>query len=49
MDSERLKYGDNNTTCIITVSCNDKTIGRINNINDDVERILGHKKSEIIS
>lgn len=48
IDSERLKYGENSKTCIMTVSGNLKDMGVIKSINHEITRILGFSKSELI-
>ena len=48
IDNERLKYGENSNTCIATCSGNFNTMGVVLNINNEVTRILGYSKSEII-
>jgi len=47
IDNERLKYGENSNTCIITVSGNLNTIGTVTNSNNEITRILGYSKNDI--
>lgn len=48
IDSDRLKYGENSNTCIMTVSGNFNSMGTVINANNEITRILGFTKSEII-
>lgn len=48
IDNERLKYGENSTTCIVTCSGNYSNLGTVTNINNEVLRILEWSKTEII-
>ena len=48
VDEEILKYGENSNTCIITTSCNLNSIGDIINSNDEITRLFGFTKSEVI-
>ena len=41
-DSDRVKYGENSNTCIITVSANYNNTGLITNINNEITRMLGY-------
>ncbi|CAD8089671.1 unnamed protein product [Paramecium primaurelia] len=48
LDQERQKYGENANTCIITCSGNYNNIGVVTNVNNEITRILGFSKSDII-
>ncbi|KAL4459259.1 hypothetical protein ABPG73_001296 [Tetrahymena malaccensis] len=48
VDSDKIKYGENSNTCIITVSGNLNSVGTISNTNNETMRLLGFKKNEII-
>jgi PAS domain S-box-containing protein len=48
VDNERSKYGENSNTCIITLSGNYNSIGTVTNSNNEVTRILGFAKNDII-
>mgnify|MGYP000952821047 CR=1 FL=1 len=48
VDNERLKYGENSNTCIVTLSAHIKSMGQIVNTNNEISRILGYAKSEVI-
>ena len=48
IDNERLKYGENSTTCIITCSGNYNNLGTVTNINNEIVRILEWSKGDII-
>eukprot|EP00331_Platyophrya_macrostoma_P019490 CAMPEP_0176470080 /NCGR_PEP_ID=MMETSP0127-20121128/40245_1 /TAXON_ID=938130 /ORGANISM="Platyophrya macrostoma, Strain WH" /LENGTH=784 /DNA_ID=CAMNT_0017864311 /DNA_START=1009 /DNA_END=3359 /DNA_ORIENTATION=- len=48
VDNDRLKYGENSNTCIITVSGNYNEMGIIKNCNNEIKRIFGITKSDII-
>lgn len=48
IDNERLKYGENSNTCIITVSGNYNSIGTVTNSNNEIARILGYAKQDIM-
>ncbi len=48
IDNERLKYGENSNTCILTVSGNHNNIGTVTNSNNEITRILGYNKNDII-
>ena len=47
-DIEGSKYGENSNTCIITVSGNYNSVGTVTNSNNEIQRILGYNKNEII-
>ena len=49
IDNDRLKYGENSNTCIITCSGNFNSIGTVTNSNNEITRILGYSKNDIIS
>jgi len=48
IDSDKLKYGENSNTCLITVTCNDNNMGLVSNVNSEITRILNYPKEEII-
>lgn len=48
VDEERLKYGENATTCIITCSGNINELGIVKNCNSEISRILQFTKNELI-
>jgi len=48
IENDRLKYGENSNTCIITVSGNQNKMGMIKNINNEITRILGFSKADLI-
>ncbi|KAM3130308.1 hypothetical protein pb186bvf_017604 [Paramecium bursaria] len=48
LDQDRLKYGENSNTCIITCSGNYNNIGIVTNTNNEITRILGFSKSDVI-
>jgi PAS domain S-box-containing protein len=48
LDNDRLKYGENSNTCIITISGALKTLGIISNTNNEITRILGYSKTELL-
>ena len=48
VDSERLKYGENSNTCIVTCSGNYNNVGCVTNSNNEITRILGFNKNDII-
>lgn len=48
IDNDRIKYGENSNTCIITCSGNFNDMGIITNVNNEIVRILQYNKSEII-
>ena len=48
IENDRLKYGENSNTCIITVSGNFNKMGTIKNVNNEITRILGFSKGDII-
>lgn len=48
LDNDRQKYGENSNTCIITCSGNYNNMGIITNCNNEITRILGFNKLDII-
>lgn len=48
IDNERIKYGENSNTCIITCSGNFEEIGTIKNTNNEITRILQYPKVDMI-
>jgi len=48
LDNDRLKYGENSNTCIITISGALKNMGIVTNANNEITRILGYQKTELI-
>jgi PAS domain S-box-containing protein len=42
------KFDENSNTCIITVSGNFKTMGTIINVNNEIYKLLGYNKNEVI-
>lgn len=48
VDSDRLKYGENSNTCIVTCSGNHNSMGMILNVNNESTRLLGFAKNELI-
>ena len=48
IDVSLKKYGQNSTACIISVSGNNKSMGIVNNFNDEMNRILGYSKNDVI-
>jgi len=48
LDNDRLKYGENSNTCIITISGALKSMGIITNTNNEITRILGYTKTELL-
>ena len=47
-DNDRVKYGENSNTCILTVSGNYNSMGLISNSNNEITRILNYTKNELI-
>lgn len=48
IENDRLKYGENSNTCIVTVSGNSNGMGTIKNVNNEITRILGFAKADLI-
>jgi len=48
IDNDRLKYGENSNTCILTVSGNFNNMGTVVNVNNEITRILNFSKSDLI-
>jgi len=48
IDNDRLKYGENSNTCIITCSGNFNSMGLITNVNNEINRILNFSKTDLI-
>ncbi len=48
IDNDRQKYGENSNTCIVTVSGNFNNIGVVTNTNNEITRILGFSKSDLV-
>ncbi|KAL4478284.1 hypothetical protein ABPG72_016596 [Tetrahymena utriculariae] len=48
VDQDRLKYGENSNTAILTVSGNYGQIGIVTNLNNELTRILGWSKADVI-
>jgi ABC-type transport system involved in cytochrome c biogenesis permease subunit len=48
IDNDHLKYGENSNTCILTVSGNLGNLGIIKNVNNEITRILGYSKTELL-
>jgi len=48
IDNDRLKYGENSNTCIVTCSGNFNSIGIVTNTNSEITRILGYSTNDII-
>ncbi|KAL4450352.1 hypothetical protein ABPG74_009058 [Tetrahymena malaccensis] len=48
VDQDRLKYGENSNTAILTVSGNYGQIGTVTNLNNELTRILGWSKADVI-
>ena len=48
IDNDKLKYGENSNTCIITTSGNFNTMGTVMNSNNEITRILQYSKSDVI-
>ena len=48
VDQDRLKYGENSNTCILTVSGNFNNLGNVTNSNNEITRILGFSKNDIV-
>ena len=48
VDQDRLKYGENSNTCILTVSGNFNNLGNVTNSNKEITRILGFSKNDIV-
>lgn len=48
IDNDRLKYGENSNTCIITCSGNLNSMGIIKNVNNEITRLLGFSKFQIM-
>ena len=48
VDIDRLKYGENSNTCIISCSGNYNSIGTVTNSNNEMMRILGYSKTDIV-
>lgn len=48
IDNERSKYGENSNTCIVTLSGNFNSIGTVTNSNNEITRILGFSKNDLI-
>jgi PAS domain S-box-containing protein len=49
IDNDRLKYGENSSTCIVTCSGNPAQMGHVNNVNNEITRILGYSKSDVLN
>lgn len=47
-DEERLKYSDNSSTCLITVSANINELGLVTNCTSEIKRILQFSTNELI-
>jgi light-regulated signal transduction histidine kinase (bacteriophytochrome) len=48
-DDKSTKFGIQKDTCIITVSGNSKTLGKVLNASNEVMSLLGYKKNELIN
>ena len=48
VENDRLKYGENSNTCIITCSGNYNEMGLVTNCNNEITRILGFPKNEFV-
>lgn len=48
LEDKRVKYGENSNCCIITASGNQKDMGIITDCNNEIKRLLGYSKSEVI-
>mmetsp|Transcript_28675 Transcript_28675/g.25657 ORF Transcript_28675/g.25657 Transcript_28675/m.25657 type:complete len:287 (-) Transcript_28675:781-1641(-) len=48
VDNDRLKYGENSNTCIITVSGNSADLGTVTNVNNEI-KVLDRTKGELIN
>ncbi len=47
LTKEQVKYGENSDTCLITVSGNPKTMGKMIRINNEITRLLKFSKQEL--
>ena len=47
-EDKKTKYGENSNTCIVTVSGNLTTMGMVLNSNNEITRILGFAKNDIV-
>ena len=47
MEQDKIKYGENNNTVIITVSGNWNNMGIVMNSNNEVANVLGYTKNDI--
>lgn len=47
-DNEKQKYGENSNTCIINCSGNKNNMGIVTNVNNEITRILGYTKNDIM-
>ncbi|CAD8137448.1 unnamed protein product [Paramecium pentaurelia] len=48
IDSEKFKYDQNSDTCIITCSVNIENLGAITNCNNEIQKLLGYKKADLL-
>jgi len=48
IDNERLKYGENSNTLIITASGNSNSMGLILNANNEISNILGYNQNDVV-
>ncbi|KAL4466115.1 hypothetical protein ABPG74_004352 [Tetrahymena malaccensis] len=48
VDVEKLKYGENSSTSIISVSGNLNQVGMVVNTNNEIEQLLGYSKNDVI-
>jgi len=48
IDNDHLKYGENSSTCILTISGNLGSLGTIKNVNNEITRILQFSKPDLI-
>lgn len=48
IDNDRLKYGENSNTCIFTCSGNFNEMGVVKNVNNEITRVFGLSKAEIM-
>lgn len=48
IDDDKRKYGENSNTCILTCSGNYNSVGLVQNSNNEITRILGFSKNDVI-
>ncbi len=48
VNSEKSRYNENSTVCVMTVSGNPDSIGIVSNVNNQINRLLNFNKEEVI-